>query len=151
MFVKDMTPESIINEILSTNEPTPRLKEYYTQSLKNLGLEIRNIEQVYEDIYIGGYHELHTHLIPADFQVVVWAIPESFEGRDFVYGTKKKLRSYHPKNGDMCLMKTNDLRFVHGVQPLTSGSMVRTMLINVNPTTELGEHLTVRAGDLVSI
>ena len=141
----------IYNEILNTEEPNDKIKNFFRKAIGNFGIIPGNLHTVYEDITLGLFHELHTHLIQADFQVVVWAPQDNYEGRAYVYGTRGNLKKFYPKYGDMVFMKTNDLNFIHGVEPLENDTLVRTMLLSVNYTGTDGKHLTVSADDYRSI
>ena len=101
-----------------------RLKSVVSTILKVEG------ESLFYDIdTIGPQMEIkpHYHIIPGSFQVVIW-IPEGpFLGRDFLFGTPKLLRRYHPELGYMCFMKANDPNFIHGVSPLESDRPIRSI------------------------
>ncbi len=134
----------LFESILNTNQPDEKILNFFKKEFENLGFEIREIAGVYEDITEGMSHKLHTHLIPAEFQVVVWVPMQSnYLGREFVYGTREKLKEYHGLFGEMCFMKCNDLQFIHGVNPLKSEQLFRTLLLHVNLLFSDGRHMTV--------
>lgn len=140
--------EKFLAELFNGETPSPYVHEKTKKILTHFGLPVDQLQLVYEDINLGEYHEMHTHLIPADLQVIIWGIKGHYTGRDFKYGTKDHLKSFYPKFGDICFMKTNDLNFIHGVSPLKSGHKVRTLLVSVNCLGLLGEHVTVDAKNL---
>lgn len=133
--------------ILSSDSPDSVVLNFFTIVLNEFGLNFSNLHMVYEDIRIGMHHELHSHLIPADYQAVVWVPQDTYAGREFLYGTPEKISKFKPCWGDICLMKTNDLNYIHGVDPLLNNTLVRTLLISVNCNGYLGEHLTVDANN----
>jgi hypothetical protein len=155
VFSSFEAPEGFLQEALSTPKPSEAVKRFFSSWLAAFGCPTDRLRFVYEDIHPGRSHELHTHLVPAAYQVVAWFPAGSFEGRDFLYGRLAEAASgglldsvqrFSPRLGDLCFMKTNDLGFVHGVSPLTRGSWVRTLIIDVNNPAEQGEHVTVTAG-----
>lgn len=147
-FSKFEKDQSFHGLLLNTPQPTKQVEEYVSQILEGFDIKSDKLHLVYEDITQGESHALHTHLTPCDFQVLIWAPKAQFKGRDFIYGTRTNLQNFHPDFGDICFMKTNDLDFIHGVAPMINDTLVRTLLISVNYTGKLGEHLTVKANDL---
>lgn len=143
----------ILKEALATEGTTPseKVKTYFLNFFKRQDPKIKSIECVYEDIRYSMYHEMHTHLVPARYQIVVWFPEAKFEGREFVFGTKKHLKKITPSYGDYCFMKTNDLKYIHGVTPLETDILVRTMLISVDHAGKLGEHVTVSSDTFATI
>lgn len=138
----------IKSEMLTSKIPSEKLSISVKQLLQTFGFEPRPLHLVYEDLYFNEGHIMHTHLTPCDFQVLIWACKKKYEGREFIYGTKSNLQKHQPEFGDICFMKTNDLDFIHGVEPLKSKVTVRTLLISYNYSGKTGEHLTVTSGDL---
>ena len=92
--------------------------------LKSFFVPINNLQIVFEDFKQNDSNDLHTHLIAADYQVLIWVTEDSeFSGRDFLYEkVPSQTKRFRPSNGDICFMKTNDLRFRHGVSTLKSNS-----------------------------
>lgn len=142
---------NIYHRIMNTVNPDSYIQSFFSNYLKNKNFSFRTLHMVYEDIKFGQYHELHTHLTPSDFQAVVWVPQEKYTGRAFLYGTEKNIEKFYPKFGDICFMKTNDLKFIHGVEPLLSDTLVRTLLISINYSGTHGEHLTVSHSSLEPI
>ena len=143
------TPDPEMRQkILNSTTPNQEIRDYMFNVLKDMGLGIKEIELNYEDVRKGNSLLMHTHLIPADYQVLFW-VPDNddFEGRGFIYGTKDNIQVFYPKFGDICFMKANDLNFIHGVEELHSESLVRTVIVNVNNRAKLGEQVTVRSSD----
>lgn len=98
--------------------------EEYIQSL----IKIPN-ENLYGDIDIvepGGYIDLHYHIVPGSFQVVIWAPESDFEGRYYLYGTSEEVKQIKPRKGLMCFMKPNDPHFIHGVSKLLSDTPIKS-------------------------
>lgn len=137
--------------ILNSKEPTLEIKNIFLNFIKELDPTVKDIHCVYEDIKQGMFHEMHTHLTPSRYQAVFWFPKGDYVGREFLFGTKNKIESFKPTSKDVCFMKTNDLNFIHGVSPLQNNTLVRTLLVSVDHTTNLGEHLTVSASKLESI
>lgn len=152
-YVTKFEQDSSFKEyLLSCSRPDQRIRNYVNELLSQFNITIKNIHLVFEDIdQIGQEHELHTHLVPCDFQVLIWAESSNYDGRYFRYGTREKLSELRPSFGDICFMKTNDLNFIHGVSPLKSNSFIRTLLISVNHSGNFGEHLTISAKRLKPI
>lgn len=71
--------------------------------------------------------DLHYHVIPGSFQVVVWLPDYDFEGRHFLYGSPDEVLEFKPSLGHMCFMKPNDPKFIHGVSTLKSSKPVRSL------------------------
>lgn len=138
-------------EVLAFPEPSDYLQGLFLRIIRRFDPSVSSIHCVYEDIRKGMYHEMHTHLTPSRYQALIWFPCDDFLGRDFLYGTKTEIKRFHPTVEDICFMKTNDLSFIHGVAPLESDTLVRTLLISVDHATNLGEHLTIAAKDLSSI
>ena len=139
---------SLLESLLSLKEPTSDLEEQVTQLLNEFDLFPAKLHLVFEDLKINESHVLHTHLTPCDFQILIWAADKPYEGRNFLYGTLTEIKSFHPSFGDICFMKTNDLKYIHGVDELLTDTTVRTLLISFNYSGKKGEHLTVTANDL---
>lgn len=129
--------------ILGLEHPTEELEEYIKSIFDSLKIPYQDFDISFEDATNTGL-SLHTHLIPASFQVLIW-VPEHSEyfGRGFIYGTEGKTATFYPKFGDLCLMKTNDLSFYHGVEPLRSNIKFRTIIVSVDNAGNLGQQLTV--------
>ena len=138
-------------DVLQSEEPSREIIDTFLRILKSFDPLINSIHCVYEDIRQGMYHEIHTHLTPSSYQAVVWFPEDTFLGRQFLYGKKDNIKEFTPRFNDICFMKTNDLDYVHGVAPLETDTLVRTLLISINHVTNLGEHLTVSANDLRGI
>lgn len=151
LFKKIDISNKIIKDVLSSKEPTKEIKKYFIKTLKDFDPDIKKIHCVYEDIKYGMHHEMHTHLTPSRYQAILWFPLEDFEGRDFIYGTKDFVKTFKPNIGDICFMKTNDLKFIHGVSPLKTDTLVRTLIISIDHVTCKGEHLTVSADKLKNI
>ena len=147
-FPKD---KDIYTTILNTLEPNDKIENFFTKVIEDHGFCFDKLHLVYEDITLGLYHETHTHLTPSDYQAVVWVPKDSYEGRAFLYGSKQDLKKHYPEFGDICFMKTNDLNFIHGVEPLETDTLVRTLLISINYRGKHGEHVTVSSENLKSI
>jgi hypothetical protein len=143
--------DELNDKVLSSNEPTPEIKKTFLNFLKEIDSEIKDIHCVYEDIKEGMFHEMHSHLTPSRYQVIFWFPKSDYVGREFLFGTRRKIESFKPTNKDFCFMKTNDLNFIHGVAPLGNNTLVRTLLISVDHATNNGEHLTVSAKSLKDI
>lgn len=143
VFVGFETNDSIYDSILNTDTPNKKILDFFKEKIEKFGVEVRKIEGVYEDISEGMSHKLHTHLIPAEFQVVVWVPTEAYLGRDFLYGTREEIKKHHGLFGEMCLMKCNDLKFIHGVSPMETKCLFRTLLLHVNLVFSDGRHMTV--------
>jgi hypothetical protein len=133
----------LYHRIMHTSEPDLFIENFFSNYLLKKKFNFKKLHLVYEDIKLGQYHELHTHLIPANYQAVIWAPQDNYKGRAFIFGTKNNLNKFYPKFGDICFMKTNDLNFIHGVEPLLNDTLVRTLLISINYLGSNGEHLTV--------
>jgi len=151
VFAKIEMDENFKTKVLHSTEPNIEIKDFFLKSLKKIDSKIKDIHCVYEDIQEGMFHEMHTHLTPSRYQVVVWFPKEDYSGREFIYGKRDSLNTFKPSFKDMCFMKTNDLNFIHGVAPLKTNTLVRTLLISVDHATNLGEHLTVSAKDFRGI
>jgi hypothetical protein len=148
IFKKFMPNDYIYQCIINSKDPNEfwEIDHFFIEEFKKLGLEVDNVLSVYEDIKLGQSHVMHTHLIPADCQIVVWVPFTEYEGRAYLYGTKEEIKKFYPQFGDMVLMKTNDLNFIHGVEPLLNDTIVRTILFSVNFKGESGaQHITVDA------
>lgn len=150
VFLRFFPEVDIYRAILRSSSPENEksILEFFKEQLELHGLKVNKIQGVYEDIHQGMSHELHTHLIPTEYQVVIW-VPEDFgyEGRAFVYGKLGELKKHYGQWGEMVIMKTNDLDFVHGVEPLKSKGKFRTLLLHINPLFSDGRHITVAAND----
>lgn len=130
--------------ILGLDKPTEELETYIQSIFDSLQIPYQDFDISFEDTYPNTGLSLHTHLIPASFQILIW-VPESaeYQGRGFIYGSKEKTATFYPQFGDLCIMKTNDLNFFHGVEPLQSNIKFRTIIISVDNHGNLGQQLTV--------
>ncbi len=151
VFNQVLLDQKDLAEVLFSPEPTDRIRNLVLKLLKEFDSSIKSIHCVYEDIRKGMFHEMHTHLTPSRYQVVFWFPKDEYAGREFLYGTKNDIKSFKPKLGDICFMKTNDLKYIHGVAPLKTDTLVRTLLVSVDHVTNLGEHVTISANELKSI
>lgn len=108
----------------NTDEETFISLENYINSLITIPGEklYGDIDIIYPDTGI----DLHFHVIPGSFQVVVWAPDCDFKGRQYVYGNPKCLQYVKPFRGLMCFMKPNDSNFIHGVTKLLSEKPVKS-------------------------
>ncbi len=145
VFLNFKPEKDLFEFILNSESPSDEryIYRFFINELDKLGITVSSIAGVYEDINKGMSHKLHTHLIPAEFQLVVWVPSGEYKGRDFIYGTKENIKRHHGKYGEMCLMKCNDLNFVHGVDPMESNTNFRTLLLHINITAFDGRHMTV--------
>jgi hypothetical protein len=143
--------EGLLEHIISIDSPDQRVKDFFEKVVASFGLATDKLHFVFEDLKLNQGHALHTHLIPADMQMIVWFPKSEFEGREFQFGTKENLKKHTPKLGELCFMKTNDLDFIHGVTTLETDTIVRTLIISINCHGRLGEHLTIDAETLVPI
>ncbi len=111
-FLKETDVENIV------------LLEKYVSSLISIPNEklITDVDIINE----GEGIDLHLHIVPGSFQVVVWVPDYKYEGREFLYGNPKDLKRFQPEIGMMCFMKPNDVEFVHGVSILKSKRPVKT-------------------------
>lgn len=137
--------EQFRNDVLNSKSPSDFARRTIKKILNENGFEDSPLQIVYESFILGDSNALHTHLVPADFQLLVW-VPkdDNFVGRSFLYGKKDgPIKQFKPRLGDICFMKTNDLEFVHGVTELTSDTLVKTVIVSVNCLADHGEHLTV--------
>jgi hypothetical protein len=135
--------------ILELDKPTEELETYIKTIFDSLQIPYQDFDTSFEDTHLHTGLNLHTHLIPASFQVLMW-VPESSDylGRGFIYGSQEKTATFYPQFGDLCLMKTNDLNFFHGVEPLKSNIKFRTIIISVDNHGKLGQQLTVAKSSL---
>jgi hypothetical protein len=150
-FAEYSPEEGLLEHILSIQTPDQRVKDFFKEVVSSFDLDSEKLHFVFEDLKLAEGHCLHTHLIPADLQMIVWFPKSEFEGREFQFGTKDNLKKHTPKLGELCFMKTNDLDFIHGVTPLETDTIVRTLIISINCHGALGEHLTVDAQNLSPI
>ena len=145
VFLKFPKSKEIFERLLNTDKPDGFIKIFFIKYFKNLGISHNRLNFVYEDIYQNDYHEMHTHLTPSDFQAVVWVPRSEYRGRAFLYGTSDNLKEFYPEFGDICFMKTNDLKYIHGVKKLENDTLVRTLLISLNCSSPEDAHVTVSA------
>lgn len=136
-------PEYIKDEVLSSSEVTDTVMFFFLDELRKRDPEITKLHCVYEDLRLGMFHEMHTHLTPSRYQVLAWFPEAKYHGREFIYGKKDNLRGFFPTSNILCFMKTNDIEYVHGVSPLESDILVRTLVMSVDHAGQFGEHLTV--------
>ena len=138
--------------ILGLENPTEELEAYIKTIFDSLQIPYEDFDVAFEDATYNAGLSLHTHLIPASFQVIIW-VPEHSEyaGRGFIYGSKEKTATFYPQFGDLCLMKTNDLNFFHGIEPLKSNTKFRTIIVSVDNCGNLGQQLTVSKNNLEPI
>lgn len=136
-------PENIKKEALAFSEPTTSVVSFFLNYLKRLDPMIKNIHCVYEDIKFGMFHEMHTHLTPSRYQVLAWFPRSDYDGREFIYGEKNNLKKIKPTSDLLCFMKTNDIKYIHGVEPLKNDTLVRTLIMSVDHVTMMGDHLTI--------
>jgi|GEM_PF-6639670 hypothetical protein len=137
-------------DVLKEKSPTCHVMESIDGFLKSYDLPISGTQIVYETYEKGDGNNLHSHLLPADLQLLIW-VPEKdvYQGRDFLYGKADgRINSLKPRFGDVCFMKTNDLSFVHGVSSLETEMIFKTIIVSINYSGSKGEHLTVSADDL---
>jgi hypothetical protein len=150
-FSKFSNNQALLSHLLEIEKPTLETKDLVLKVLKEFELDSSKVELVFEDFEKGDAIALHSHLIPADMQILIWAHEDEFLGREFIYGTSKNLNHFKPQYGDICFMKTNDLNFIHGVERLRTQCRVRTLLISYNISSKYGEHLTIDSKNLGSI
>jgi hypothetical protein len=144
VFRKFRPSEDFRNIILNNTCDSPLVELEIKKILRKFNCPTDKLQIVFEDFLENDSNDLHTHLIAADFQVLMWATKSNFKGRDFIYtnelGEEKR---FSPSFDDICFMKTNDLNFKHGVSKLETNCLVRTIIISVNCLAKKGEHLTI--------
>lgn len=138
-------PKNFKTKVLTESEPSLETISIIQNILEEFNLPIDNTKIDFEDVILGESNELHTHLIPADCQMLIWVpLDEEYTGRDFLYKKKgQEIRRFKPKLGDICFMKTNDLDFLHGVSKLESDSRIRTIVVSVNCHQTSSEAITL--------
>lgn len=150
-FSKFIPDPEFLTHLLEIDRTNDQTKKFVYKILQNFNLDSLKIDLVFEDFEKGDSIALHSHLIPADMQILIWAHNHDFLGREFIYGKADNLKYFKPQFGDICFMKTNDLNFVHGVERLKTQYKVRTLLISYNISSRYGEHITVDSKNLSSI
>lgn len=108
-------------DLKSNEDKSLILKEIIKQKIN---LENETLYVDWDFLKQGEDIKLHYHIIPGSFQAVTWFPEESFEGREFIYGTRDNLKKIKPRAGLICFFKPNDPNFIHGVSPLLTNSIV---------------------------
>lgn len=103
----------------SVKELLPYSCQFYEDLLNTYDLPKDYLFFDLEKIKKEDYHFLHTHFVPARYQICIWIpLDDSFKGREFVYGTQDNLKKFRPSFGDLVIFKPNDTTWVHGTTPL---------------------------------
>lgn len=137
--------EEFRRDVIASDTPSEYAQKIIREVLQANDCPVEPLQIVYEPFKLHESNAMHTHLVPADFQLLIW-VPkdDDFKGRKFLYGKKDgPISSYTPKFGDICFMKTNDLDFIHGVSKLETDTVIKTIIVSVNCLGKLGEHVTV--------
>lgn len=145
IFKREIFGDEFKNKVLNEASPSLETISIIKKILTKYELSTENTQINYEDVSINESNELHTHLIPADCQMIIWIpLTDNFKGRDFIYKSKNQhVNKHHPRYGDICFMKTNDLNFLHGVSKLETDTQIRTILVSINCNQETNESMTL--------